>query len=444
MAASIVDLSSITDELLDLLKRAFDPSATIWSSNGGPIDRFDAKITGAQPEAVRDATEGDCQLTLYLLHVSQDKCYRNSPLPTPYRNMQHDTATYGPFPQTNPRTPLSLDLYYLLSAFAKDNYNREQQAIGIALRCFHEHAIIRNAPEHYTMTLEPQTADEMSRLWQALSTPLRLSAVYKVSVAFLMPTEKPVSSVSPPDSVGLAVAPSGVVGEAPARLFGAALREILLVAQNADASRAANIPFVLAPGLARSDDDLIVTGEGLDRPDYAKVYLCDSEDDAVAREFDITGWRKGSASPTELRLHFPDTVAELPAPSTLAASPPPGRYWLRVGSDAPKTRSNMIAISVAPFVESAVTPPAPLPHRLDPDSVGVYTIKGRGFTAGKTEVFVGDVALAPGGVGDSQFQMSGGGAKIQFKPPATLPTGVHALRVRVNGIEAPPSWAIHK
>jgi Pvc16 N-terminal domain len=445
MAASVLDLSIITDELLDLLKAAFDPTSTIWTSHGGPIDPFNVAISGAQPEAVHDNKEGDCQLSLYLLHVSQDKFYRNTPVPAPYTKMQHDPAMPGPYPQLNRASPLTLDLYYLLSAFAKDNYNREQQAMGVALRCFHEHAIVLNAPEHYTLTMEAQTADEMSRLWQALSTPLRLSVVYKVSVAFITPTDKPVTPQPPPEAVDLAVAPLGTVSEAPARLFGAAVRESFIVPKGADAGHADDIPFVLAPGLVRSDDNLIVTGDGLARADYAKVYLRDSDDEAVAKEFEITAWRQAPVSPTDLRLHFPNTIAALPgAPAPLAASPPPGRYWLCVGSDGPKKRTNIVPVSVAAFIDHAVTPPAPAPHHLDPGVGGIFTINGRGFTTGKTEVFVGDAALADGGTGDGQFQIGGGGSQIQFKPPAALPSGTYVLRVRVNGIDSPPSWTIDK
>ena len=37
--------------------------------------------------------------------------------------------------------------------------------------------------------METQSLDEMSRLWQAASVAMRLSAVYRVSVAFLEPEE---------------------------------------------------------------------------------------------------------------------------------------------------------------------------------------------------------------------------------------------------------------
>src|SRR3989442_11816071 len=98
MAWSVIDLSSITDELIALLTASFSATSPVWSTHAGDglIDRFDVSVTGAMPETVRD--NGTCQLSLYLLHVSQDKHYRNTPL-------------NGAIPQTNRKHPLSLDLY---------------------------------------------------------------------------------------------------------------------------------------------------------------------------------------------------------------------------------------------------------------------------------------------------------------------------------------------
>src|SRR5262249_39509138 len=45
--------------------------------------------------------------------------------------------------------------------------------------------------ERFTVTLEPQSPDELGRLWLALAKPLRLSAVYRAEVVFLMPEEPP-------------------------------------------------------------------------------------------------------------------------------------------------------------------------------------------------------------------------------------------------------------
>src|SRR3989442_236756 len=122
----VLDLSFITDTLINMLKQCRDTSP-LWKVNGGAVDQFTIHITGSMPEAVR--AEGECHLSLYLYHVSQDNYQRNSPV----------LGRAVPLPDQ----PLSLDLYYILTVFAKKDYVQEQQAMSIALRCFHGHPFVR-------------------------------------------------------------------------------------------------------------------------------------------------------------------------------------------------------------------------------------------------------------------------------------------------------------
>ena len=418
MAWSVLDLSSITDDLIDILRNAVKPTSPVWKGNGGSIDFFGVTVSGAMPEAERDAS--GCLLSLYLLHVSQDPYFRNTPVD-------------GPIPQLNRRHPLSLNLYYLLTSYANKHYNQEQQAMSIAMRCFHEQAIVHiTSPqaEEYTVTMEVETADEMSRLWQALSTPLRLSVVYKVSIVFVTPSDQPLVPAAAPTGVGLAVAPKGVSSSVPARIFGAAVRASFTVPKGATAKHADAIPSSIVPGLVRPGDDLIVTGAGLDLAAYGKAYL--SAPGGIERE--VTAWRQGTASGSDLRLRFPATVGTPPA-----ASPSPGNYLLTVGSDGPTVRSNAAAVAVAARIDGLIKPP-----KLDPDGGGFYTVHGAGFTAAVTEVFLNDVPLArvAGTPAAGEFQIDPTETSLVFKPPSGLPSGRYFLRVRVNQIDSPPSWYI--
>jgi hypothetical protein len=90
--------------------------------------------------------------------------------------------------------PLALDLYYLLSAFSDTSYAEEQQAMSVALRIFHANAVVRrdagpNPAWQLTLTMEHRSYDELSRLWQATTAPLRLGVVYRAAVLFLTPDE---------------------------------------------------------------------------------------------------------------------------------------------------------------------------------------------------------------------------------------------------------------
>jgi hypothetical protein len=367
------------------------------------------------PEADRNAS--GCLLSLYLLHVSQDPYFRNTP-------------TIPPVPQLNRSQPLSLDLHYLLTSYADKLYNQEQQAMSIAIRFFHENAIrhIASPQQEYSITMEVETADEMSRLWQALSAPLRLSVVYKVSIVFVTPSVQPVAPAPPPTSVGLAVAPTDISSTLGTRIFGAAVRAGFAVPARATAADADAIPSSIVPGLVRPGDDLILTGTGFDASAYANVYLS-----APGIENDVTAWRQAATAATELRVRFPKTVGAPPA-----ACPPPGNYLLAVGSGA-NVRSNAAAVAVAARIDGLLTPP-----ELVPDAGGLYTVKGVGFTTAATDVMLGDVPLArvAGAPAAGEFQIDPTETSFAFRPPNSLPAGRHFLHVRVNRIPSPPSWYI--
>jgi len=129
-----------------------------------------------------------------------------------------------------PTQPLALDLYYLVTAWAGSNYVQEQQAMSVALKAFQEHPIIRltpavqidgvDVPEEFTLTMEMETPDELGRLWQAVSSPARLAAVYKASVVFITP-ELPEEHLAPPaEALGLAVGTTGQMARSGAYVIG--------------------------------------------------------------------------------------------------------------------------------------------------------------------------------------------------------------------------------
>lgn len=194
MTLGLLDLSIVTERLVTMLDDCLQTSP--------PVPPFTVELTGLRPDdpKIKDA---DCQVSLYLFHVTPDKVHRNTfPLGGPARAI--------------PEQPLALTLYYLLSVYAVGHFERAQKAMSIALKCFHDNAIVIAAdnPEQFTLTIEPETVDEIGRLWQALACPLRMSAVYRVSVIFLepeLPTRPPAKLVLRPnvdaDPIGSAPPP---------------------------------------------------------------------------------------------------------------------------------------------------------------------------------------------------------------------------------------------
>ena len=185
----IFDLSVVTDTLKRLIDLAW-PNAPLWTP-ATPL--FAVDVTGLSPDAVRQGQ--NAQLSMYLYHVEESKAAESL-----FWTARAQPAGGPPLRYQ----PLALDLYYLLSAYAEGNYVHEQQAMSIAMRVLHENPFVRGTspdgqPWELSLTLERRSYDELSRLWQATTTALRLSAVYCASVVLLEPEQLP--PPGPPVSV---------------------------------------------------------------------------------------------------------------------------------------------------------------------------------------------------------------------------------------------------
>jgi len=413
------DLATISSFLVDLVRSCNDSSAA-WNPDGTnppPGPDFTLDVSSSAPDAVR--TLGNCQLSIYLFHVSADPYNRNQPL-------------NGQFPGLVPYLPLGLNLFYLVTAFDTQTAAHEQRAMSIAMKCLHEHPIIRTnltvlgkaSPVELSITLEANSVDEMSRLWQASTVAQRLSAVYRVAVAFLSPEDD--TSVAAPPVVTLAAA--AAPGLDP-RLDGSRSTIAFI-----DLSSAAGDPhfqrLVMSPAAPAYGQDFELVGSGLLSAPAQKVFLVQPN----GVETDVTATWSTPAGADQaghlLRLRTPDP------------GPGPGVYQLRVdaevqiGSVVRPLRSNTTPISVVPRVDTGAASP-PL---LFPDGTGLFTITGAALGPG-TEFLLGAVSLT--GVGGApaagQFNVNGAFTQATFKAPIGL-HGRFALRVRAGGVEAAPAW----
>ena len=58
-------------------------------------------------------------------------------------------------------------------------------------------------------------------------------------------------------------------------------------------------------------------------------------------------------------------------------------------------------------------------------------------------MFLDTVPLTPGGApGVGVFAINPTGTRVSFRLPQPLDTGRYRIRVRVDGVESPPSWWI--
>ena len=416
----VVDLSSVTDRLIGLLTQCRDTSS-LWNPNNlavNPGPQFTINPTGLSPEAVRDL--GDCQLTLYLFHVTEDKFQKNLNVPG------QTSPTVPPIRYV----PASLDLYYLLTAFAQNNYVQEQQAMTVAMRCFHDNPIVKLSVvfgaqvvnEEFTLTMETENSDELARLWQSFAVPPRLSAVYKASVVLISPEAMLGPPAPAPTYVSITADPSLLPFAAGGQVIGT-----VRTFQFGKLDGTLSPPLDLAPATVAPNQTFFLYGAGLNRPTSNRIYLTMPGNVDV----DVTSWLALPPSiQTENRftLRLPNAVGVPPA-----ASPVPGVYQLSVGN-ALTLRSNRTPFSIAPRVD-VLNPPI-LP------AGPAFTINGIGFAAGATEVLLESVSLTEGAAGAGLFQVNGPGTQLTFQSPLNLSPGRHAVRIRVNGVEADPSWWI--
>jgi hypothetical protein len=156
-------------------------------------DLHDTTITFLPLDKAR-GTNTSNQLNLFLYQIMRSAAWSNSDMPRQVR--PGETA----FP------PLALNLYYLVTAFGRDNdVSRPfgHQLLGKAMLTLHDHMLISpediraatvatlpnsdldRQVEHLRITFQPLSLDELSKLWTGFAMQLRLSAAYEVSVALI-------------------------------------------------------------------------------------------------------------------------------------------------------------------------------------------------------------------------------------------------------------------
>jgi hypothetical protein len=406
-----VDLSLVTDRLLSLLRACYDASP-MWKENGGSVQKFNIAMSGAMPESVR--SKGGCQLSLYLLHVRENPTQKNASV--------MGRTMLVPF------QPLALELSYLLTVYSSDDYRQEQRAMSLALRCLYENPIVRMAvpiagttvPEEFTLQLQSESPDELGRVWQAISAPLRLSTIFRASVVFITP-EAPTTPVpAPVDRVVVSVDPVLVsVTTSIATWF----------TGTSTVARPRVRTQTFMPAVAGPGDPFSLVGSGLLGAESSRVYLID----AAGVEQEITGW----IDPDPLRSSSRELTLRVPA----AGGPPAGSYEICVGSDVAAGDASTRRSARAPLALAAKVGPAANPPVLTPNAAGTFTIAGAGFVPGSTDLFLGTVALSPTGIGPppaGEFAVAP--ASISFRPPAGMSAGLYNVRVRANDVESVPAW----
>jgi hypothetical protein len=103
-------------------------------------------------------------------------------------------------PNETAQPPLPLNLYYLLTAYGRDNRDDlGHRVLGRAMLLLHDHPLLGAAEikaalagndlwqqvERIRITPQPLTIDEMSKLWTTFQTQYRISVAYEVGVVLV-------------------------------------------------------------------------------------------------------------------------------------------------------------------------------------------------------------------------------------------------------------------
>lgn len=134
-------------------------------------------VTLDSPADLR-ADPGNFQkINLYLYQVLEHAFTKNQP-------------PYAVDPGTQQYPPLTLRLYYLLTPYASDPASAHK-VLGHAMQIFYDNAIVeeakmtetlRLATDHLSIVLLQAKLEDLTRIWNALQTPYRLSVCYEVRV----------------------------------------------------------------------------------------------------------------------------------------------------------------------------------------------------------------------------------------------------------------------
>jgi len=138
-------------------------------------------VTLDSPAILPTGGEADFRrLNLFLYQVLENPHAKNQSWRSPSASVQE-------YP------PLALNLYYMLTPYARDTLSAHQ-VLSHAMGLLHDHSIVTGAAlagtlpvavEQLAIVLCPMTLEELTRIWNALQSPYRLSVCYEVRIALI-------------------------------------------------------------------------------------------------------------------------------------------------------------------------------------------------------------------------------------------------------------------
>lgn len=154
----------------------------------GFADMPGTSVTTLPLDRARNGTDRPSQVNLFLYQTETNTAFSNGDMPGRVRSGEIA------------RSPLALNLNYLISAFGEDDNETDgHELLGRAMSVLHDHAVLDGAEiesalpasdlgeqtQQVRATPLPLDVDQISKLWSALQTEYRLSAAYQMSVVLI-------------------------------------------------------------------------------------------------------------------------------------------------------------------------------------------------------------------------------------------------------------------
>ena len=354
-------IAAVTATLRNLLDQVITADSSIDPTSDPELR--DTMVTTRPPDKAREGITAN-QLNIFLYQTVINPAWSNMDMP--YQVKPGETA----------QPPLALNLYYLLTAYGKDDRDQafflDHRLLGRAMSILHDHPLLgtneiesaladtglSHQIERVRITPQPMSLEEISKLWMIFQTQYRLSAAYEVAVVLIesrLPTKAPL----PVLRTGSKDQGASVTGDPIPfpTLFSVRLENQKPQPRPGDVAtpRDPNVPQ--AP-IARLNDLLIITGHRLDGIGDLK----DNTPSVLFTNLRLAFTREISPEPggtaTELRVKIPDNDwRNLSNPENMAA----GFYTLSVlfrkADGTLMGITNEVSFSLAPQIKTDIPPP---------------------------------------------------------------------------------------
>jgi hypothetical protein len=168
--SSYMVVAAVSEALRQILWERFDGDGVIR-----PIVGSESAIVFRNPtETVRDSAN---RLSLWLYQITENEIVKNQPM----LRSKDDPNGRAQVP------PLGLNLFYLVTPFASSG-EADHILLGKTMQVLYDNAIVvlrdiaNDIAEELRIILCRLTLEELTRIWEALREPYRLSVCYQVRV----------------------------------------------------------------------------------------------------------------------------------------------------------------------------------------------------------------------------------------------------------------------